>query len=67
MTAPAEPEHLDVVIVGAGLSGIDAGHHLRTTAPWASYTILEARDAILGEQPDHALEASPGLVDEPHT
>ena len=28
-------EHLDVVVVGAGLSGIDAGHHLQATAPWA--------------------------------
>jgi cation diffusion facilitator CzcD-associated flavoprotein CzcO len=41
-------EHLDVVVVGAGLSGIGAGHHLQTSCPWASYAILEARDAIGG-------------------
>lgn len=41
-------EHLDVVVVGAGLSGVDAGHHLQATCPWASYAILEARDAIGG-------------------
>jgi len=41
-------EYLDVVVVGAGLSGIGAGHHLQTECPWASYAILEARDAIGG-------------------
>ena len=43
-----EIEHVDVLVVGAGLSGIAAGHHLQTTCPWASYTIVEARDAIGG-------------------
>lgn len=42
------PEHLDVVVVGAGLSGIGAGHHLQTDCPWATYAILEARTAIGG-------------------
>lgn len=41
-------EHLDVLVVGAGLSGVGAGHHLQTECPWASYAILEARDAIGG-------------------
>ncbi len=41
-------EHLDVLIVGAGLSGIGAAHHLQTECPWASYAIFEARDAIGG-------------------
>ena len=41
-------EHLDVLIVGAGLSGIGAGHYLQTECPWASYAIFEARDAIGG-------------------
>ena len=43
-----EVEHLDVVVVGAGLSGIAAGHHLRTTCPWARYAVIEARDALGG-------------------
>lgn len=43
-----EVEHLDVLIVGAGLSGIGAAHHLQEKCPWASYAILEARDAIGG-------------------
>ena len=44
----APTEHLDVLIVGAGLSGIGAAHHLKTDSPWASYAIFEARDAIGG-------------------
>jgi monooxygenase len=41
-------EHVDVLIVGAGLSGIGAAHHLATDAPGKTYAILEARDAIGG-------------------
>jgi monooxygenase len=43
-----EPSTLDVVIVGAGLSGIGMAHHLQRRCPWVRYTILEARDAIGG-------------------
>jgi monooxygenase len=43
-----DPSTLDVVIVGAGLSGIGMAHHLQRLCPWARYTILEARDAIGG-------------------
>jgi cation diffusion facilitator CzcD-associated flavoprotein CzcO len=42
------PGHVDVLIVGAGLSGIGAAVHLGKQSPWASYTILEARSAIGG-------------------
>jgi cation diffusion facilitator CzcD-associated flavoprotein CzcO len=41
-------EHIDVLIVGAGLSGIGAGHYVQAECPWASYAIFEARDAIGG-------------------
>jgi len=41
-------EHLDVLIVGAGLSGIGAGHYVKTHCPWASFAIFEARGAIGG-------------------
>src|SRR5665213_4611458 len=41
-------EHVDVLIVGAGLSGIGAAYHLQTSCPTKSYTLLEARDAIGG-------------------
>jgi cation diffusion facilitator CzcD-associated flavoprotein CzcO len=40
--------HVDVLIVGAGLSGIAAGHHLQASCPGKTYAILEARDTIGG-------------------
>lgn len=40
--------HFDVLIVGAGLSGIGAGYHLQTNCPDRSYAILEGRDCIGG-------------------
>jgi monooxygenase len=41
-------EHVDVLIVGAGLSGIGAAHHLQTSCPGKTYAILEARECIGG-------------------
>ncbi|MBR1153661.1 NAD(P)/FAD-dependent oxidoreductase [Bradyrhizobium sp. JYMT SZCCT0428] len=41
-------EHFDVLIVGAGLSGIGAGYHLQEKCPGKSYAILEGRDCIGG-------------------
>lgn len=41
-------EHVDVVIVGAGLSGIGAACHLRRECPDKTFAILESRDAIGG-------------------
>ena len=46
--AAMETTHLDVLVVGAGLSGIGAGHYLQTECPWATYAIFEARDAMGG-------------------
>jgi monooxygenase len=36
-------EYFDVLIVGAGLSGIGAAHHLQKNCPGKTYAILEAR------------------------
>jgi cation diffusion facilitator CzcD-associated flavoprotein CzcO len=41
-------EHLDVLIVGAGLSGIGAACHLQAECPGKSFAILESRGAIGG-------------------
>lgn len=41
-------EHFDVLIIGAGLSGVGAGVHLGKHCPGKSYVILENRDAIGG-------------------
>jgi monooxygenase len=41
-------EHFDVVVVGAGISGVGAGYHLQTLAPGRSYVILEGRPQLGG-------------------
>ena len=41
-------EHFDVVVVGAGLSGIGAAWHLQRHAPDRSYVVLEGRERIGG-------------------
>ncbi len=41
-------EHFDVIVVGAGISGIGAGYHLQTLSPDRSYAILEGRDDLGG-------------------
>ncbi|MGH2890063.1 MAG: flavin-containing monooxygenase, partial [Solirubrobacteraceae bacterium] len=41
-------EDLDVVIVGAGLSGVGAACHLQRRCPGLSWTILEGRERIGG-------------------
>ncbi|KQW72059.1 FAD-containing monooxygenase EthA [Phenylobacterium sp. Root77] len=41
-------EHFDVLIVGAGLSGIGAGYHLQSNSPGKTYAILEGRQASGG-------------------
>ncbi len=44
----SKSEHRDVVIIGAGLSGVGAAYRLQTGRPGTSYTILEARDDLGG-------------------
>ena len=41
-------EHVDVLIIGAGLSGIDAGCHLKMLSPQRSFLLLEHRGRIGG-------------------
>jgi cation diffusion facilitator CzcD-associated flavoprotein CzcO len=41
-------EHVDVIVVGAGISGIGMGYHLQTRCPTRTYTILEGRADIGG-------------------
>src|SRR5262245_44028035 len=42
------PEHFDIILIGAGLSGIGAAYHLQTKCPGKSFLILESRDSIGG-------------------
>ena len=41
-------EHFDVLVVGAGLSGLDAAYHLQTKCPGRTYAIFEARESLGG-------------------
>jgi cation diffusion facilitator CzcD-associated flavoprotein CzcO len=43
-----EGEHFDVLIVGAGISGVDAAYHLGKRLPGKSFAVLEARERIGG-------------------
>src|SRR5437588_156177 len=46
--AGGDLEHVDVLIIGAGLSGIGAACHLKAKCPGKSIAILEARECIGG-------------------
>jgi cation diffusion facilitator CzcD-associated flavoprotein CzcO len=46
--APGALEHVDVLIVGAGISGIGAAAHLVANLPEMSYTVLERRESMGG-------------------
>ncbi len=41
-------EHIDVLIVGGGLSGICAGYHVQAKCPGRTFAILEARGSVGG-------------------
>ena len=45
---PQETPHFDVLIIGAGLSGIGAAYHVQHDCPGKSYAILEGRAAMGG-------------------
>jgi cation diffusion facilitator CzcD-associated flavoprotein CzcO len=46
--APPQSNHVDVLIIGAGLSGIGAAYHLQQKCPRKTYAILEGRDTLGG-------------------
>ncbi len=46
--AQSLPEHVDVLVVGAGISGIGAAHQLLVDTPGKSFVVLEARDDVGG-------------------
>ena len=46
-------EHRDVIIIGAGLSGVGAAHHLQEQCPDKSYLILESKDSFGGTWLEH--------------
>src|SRR3954451_19031825 len=46
--APCMAHDVDVLIIGAGISGVGAAYHLQDERPGTSYAILEAREAMGG-------------------
>lgn len=44
----SKPEHFDVLVIGAGISGIGAGYHLQANCPNRTFAILESRDSLGG-------------------
>ena len=54
----AAPEHFDVLIVGAGISGIDAAYHLTQHRPGTRFAILESQAALGGTWHTHTF---PGI------
>ncbi|MGE3250842.1 MAG: flavin-containing monooxygenase [Hyphomonadaceae bacterium] len=48
-----ESEHFDVLIVGAGISGVGSAYHLQTQCPDRSYVILESKETFGGTWDTH--------------
>lgn len=46
--AKAKTEHFDVMIVGAGISGVGAAYHLKTQMPGTSFVALETQETFGG-------------------
>ena len=48
ISASTSSEHFDVLIVGAGISGIGSAYHLTKQRPGTSFVILEAQESFGG-------------------
>ena len=46
--ASATTEHFDVLIVGAGISGVGAAYHLTTQCPGVSFIVLDSKETFGG-------------------
>src|SRR5437016_8475467 len=47
-TARPKIEHFDVVIVGAGISGVGGAYHLTKQCPGTSFVVLESQESFGG-------------------
>jgi len=52
-SAPAHTEHFDVVIAGAGISGVGAAYHLTTQMRGTSFVVLETQETFGGTWTTH--------------
>ena len=49
LTRPAQTtEHFDVLIVGAGISGVGGAYHLTQQCPGKTFVVLETQDSFGG-------------------
>ena len=48
LAAAQQTEHFDVLIVGAGISGVGGAYHLTTQCPGTSFVVLEAQESFGG-------------------
>lgn len=48
MSTVDQPSNFDVLIIGAGISGLSAAYHLKKYRPNTTFTILEARETFGG-------------------
>src|SRR5664279_2137051 len=46
-------EHFDVLIVGAGISGVGGAYHLTKQCPGQSFVVLEAQESFAGTSHTH--------------
>jgi len=51
--ATSKPHHVDVLIVGAGISGVGAAYHLKTQLPGTTFLALEAKETFGGTWVTH--------------
>lgn len=49
----AKVEHFDVLVAGAGISGVGAAYHLQTQRPGTSFAVLESKDTFGGTWVTH--------------
>ncbi|KPM35396.1 hypothetical protein AK830_g11178 [Neonectria ditissima] len=61
LALPAAQESVDVIIVGAGLAGLSAAHHVISAG--LSCVVLEARDRVGGKTWSQTMEGGNGVVD----
>lgn len=52
-TSPGRTEHFDVLIAGAGISGVGAAYHLTTQCPGTSFVALETQKTFGGTWSTH--------------
>ena len=53
LAAKAKTQHFDVIIVGAGISGIGSAYHLIQQSPGTSFTVLESQESFGGTWHTH--------------